>query len=193
VIRLFQHQQPLEAADADMAVAQPRQHGGAGGRRLVAAPQRLAGFHHAEGFGGVDAQRLEHLGGQNFAHRAFQRQPPVARAAPWGGAAALGAQIEQPPFAIEHLRKQKAAPVAQLGVVNPELVPVIAQRQGARQIAFQRLEPREMIKPGRIASPPSPTAAAQRWLRQRSVACGKRRAPPRRPARGQRGDAGAGV
>ena len=61
-----------------MAVAEPHQHRRAGRRRLVAAPQVLAGLDHRKGLAGVDAKRLEHFGRENLAHRALQRQPPVA-------------------------------------------------------------------------------------------------------------------
>ena len=39
---------PLEAADADVAVAEPDEHGGAGRRRLVAALERLARLDQRE-------------------------------------------------------------------------------------------------------------------------------------------------
>ena len=64
--------EPLEGADADMRMRQPHQYAGARRRGLVAANQRLAGFDQAEGLGGVDAERLQHLGGEDFAHAALQ-------------------------------------------------------------------------------------------------------------------------
>ena len=44
ILGLAEEREPLERADADMPVAQPRQNGRAGGGRLVAALQRLAGL-----------------------------------------------------------------------------------------------------------------------------------------------------
>ena len=43
--------------------------------------QLLAGFDQRKGLGGVDAERLEHLGREDLAHAALERQPPVAEAA----------------------------------------------------------------------------------------------------------------
>ena len=57
----------LEGAEADVAVRQPHQHRRPGGRRLVAARQRLAGLDQGEGAAGRDALGLQHGGGQDFA------------------------------------------------------------------------------------------------------------------------------
>jgi hypothetical protein len=150
---LFQRHQALETADADMPMRQPHQHGGASRAGLVTAMEMLAGFDHGEGFRGVGAQRFQHGGGQNLAHRAFQRESPVALSAPWRDARSLGAKVHQPPGAIAHLGKEEAAPITQIGIVMAELVAVIAQRQRLGQIALKRLEPPEMGDPRLVAQP----------------------------------------
>ena len=68
--------------------------------------QLLAGLDHREGLRGVDPERLEHLGGEDLAHRALQRQPPVGGAAVGREARALGAEVEQPARAVAQLREQ---------------------------------------------------------------------------------------
>jgi hypothetical protein len=147
---LLQCHQPLETADADMAMRQAGQNRRTCRAGFIPAMEMLAGFHHAQRFGRVGAQGFEHFGRQNFAHRAFQRQTAIALTAPWRGARTLGAKVEQAARAIAHLGKQETAPVAQLRIINPELMPVIAQRQRLGQIAFQRLKPAEMVEPCRI-------------------------------------------
>ena len=87
--------EPLEGADADVAVDEADEDRGAGRRGLVAADQRLAGLDQREGLRGVDAERLEHLGGEDLAHAALERQPAVAHARPGRRARALGAEVEQ--------------------------------------------------------------------------------------------------
>ncbi len=78
----------------------------------------FAGFDQAESLGGVDAERLQHFGRENFAHAALERQPAVALARPGRAPAALGAEIEQPPvLGVAQLREQKAAAVAEIGIV----------------------------------------------------------------------------
>ena len=149
--------QPLEGADADMAVAEPGQHRRAGRRGLVAALQLLAGLEQREGLRGVDAERLEHLGREHLAHAALQRQPPVAEAAVGRRARALGAEVEQPAAVVAQLGEQEAAAVADVGIVHAELVAVIAQRQ--RLLAGCRAAARSGAKcrfPRRRS--PSPTA-----------------------------------
>ena len=127
-------------------MAQPDQHRRARRRGLVAAHQLLAGLDHREGLAGVDAQRLEHLGGEDLAHRAFQRQPPVGGAAPRRRPEPLVPRSSSRPCAIAQLGEQEPAPVADLGVVHPELMAVIAQRERLRQVAGQRLEAPEMAR-----------------------------------------------
>ena len=153
----------LEAADADVAVAEADQHRRARRRGLVAAAERLAGLDEREGLRGVDPERLEHLGREDLAHAALQRQPPVAAARPGRRARALGAEVEQPAVdEVARLGEEKAAAVAEVGVVGPELVAVVAQRQRLGEAAGQRLEAAEVARssrrrPGRRArcAPPS--------------------------------------
>ena len=96
LVGLAEESEPLERADADVAVAEPRQHRRAGRRGLVAALQRLAGLEQREALRGVDAQRFEHLGRQHLADPALERQPAVGVAAVGRLARALGAEVEQP-------------------------------------------------------------------------------------------------
>ena len=58
--------EPLESADPNVGVREPDEDRRAGGRRLVAPEERLAGLDEREGLGGVDAERLEHLGGEDL-------------------------------------------------------------------------------------------------------------------------------
>ena len=118
VIAFFQRQQPLEGADADVAMAQSRHHRRAGRAGFVAAGQRLAGLHHAEGLRSVDAERFEHFGGEDFAHRAFQRQPAVARARLHGVWPDPLVPDPKPVLAIAQLRVKEAAAVADLGIAR---------------------------------------------------------------------------
>ena len=107
----------LEAADADVAVAEADQHRGAGGRGLVAARERLAGLDEREGLRGVDAERLEHLGGEDLAHAALQRQPPVAAARPAGGPEPLVPRSRSRPSARSRAwakRKPRPSPMSGL-------------------------------------------------------------------------------
>ena len=96
ILDLAEEGEPLERADADMAMAKARQHRRAGRRGLVAALERLAGLEQGEALRGVDAERLEHFGREHFAHAAFQRQPAVGVAAVGRLPRALGAEVEQP-------------------------------------------------------------------------------------------------
>ena len=57
---------------------------------------------------------------------------------------------------VSHLREQEAAAVADLGIVRPELMPVIPQRQRLVQAARHWLEPPEMRKPFRVVQPVQP-------------------------------------
>ena len=164
---ILEEGQPLEGADADVAVAEPGQHRRAGRRGLVARGQLLAGLEQREALRRIDAERLEHLGRQHFAHPALERQPPVGGAAVGGLARSLGAEVEQPARVVAQLGEQEAAAVADVGIVLAELVAVIAQRQRLRQIAGQRLEAPEMRRSTSIS--PRPTRSAQRRLRKRTT------------------------
>ena len=93
---------------------------------------------------------------------ALQRQPAVAEAAVGGLARALGAEIEQAAARVAQLREQEAAAVADVGIVHPELVAVIAQRERLGEVVRQRLEPAEMADPVVVARARQPDRAAQR-------------------------------
>ena len=147
--------------------------------------QRLAGLDQREGLGGVDAERLEHLGGEDLAHAALQRQPAVAAARPGGGARALGAEVEQAAVGeVARLGEEKAAAVAEVGVVGAELVAVVAQRQRLGEAAGQRLEAAEVARSSRRrrgrrgrCAPPSGRCGS---------AAASRESPPGAPGRRRR-------
>src|SRR5690606_23872963 len=104
----------------------------------------------------------------------LQRQPPIAAARPGRPPRALGAQIEQPAVGqVFELGKEKAAAVAEIGIVALELVAVITQRQRLGETAGQRLEAAEMGDPLFVRQPIEPhlrrrplVAIAQEMLRK---------------------------
>ena len=151
ILGIAQVSEALEGADADMAVTQPDQYRRAGGGGLVAAFERFAGFDQREAARGVDAQRLEHFGGEHFAYPPFERQAAVAEAAPRRRARSLGGEVHQAPARVAQLRKQEAASVANLGIILAELVAVIAQRKWLFEAVGQRFEATEMRQPRGVA------------------------------------------
>ena len=89
-------------------------------------------------------------------------------------AAALGSKVEQASVVTGQLREEEAAPVANLRVVNPELVTVIAKGERLSEIPRQRLEPAEVAGPLVIiqdaqTDPPSPSAIQESRLALRKV------------------------
>src|SRR5205085_5536617 len=149
-LHLFLRVEPgeaLEGADADMAVLEPDEDRGAGGGGLIVALQSLAGLDQREGLGGLDAQCLQHLGGEDLAHAALQSQTAVAEAGVGGLARALGAEIEQPARAVAELGEEETPPVADVGIIGAELVPMIAQRQRLGEVVRERLEAAEAAEP----------------------------------------------
>src|SRR6202041_1130426 len=97
-----------------------------------------------EALRGVDAERFEHARRQHLAHAPFQGETPIAGARPGRAARALGREIEKPILLVIGLREEEAASVADLGVVNLELMAVIAKRQRMRVILGQGKEAGEM-------------------------------------------------
>ena len=166
-VGLAERGEALEAADADVGVREADEDRGAGRRGLVAAGQGLAGLDEGEGLGGVDAEGLEHLGGEDLADAALERQPAVGAARPGGLAGALGAEVEQPAVGeVAELGVEEAAAVAEVGVVHAELVAVVAQRQRLGEAAGQRLEAGEAGDPGGVveaveADPRRPAVVAE--------------------------------
>ena len=151
--------------------------------------ERLAGLDQREGLRGVDAERLEHLGGEDLAHAALQRQPAVAAARPGRRARALGAEVEQAAVdEVAHLGEEEAAAVAEVGVVDAELVAVVAQRQRLGEAAGQRLEAAEVAgssrrrrgRRGRSAPPSGRCGSAAASRGRRPGGPGRRRPSPRR-------------
>ena len=132
-ICLPQCRQPLETANTDMAVVKPYQYCRAGWRRFVASHKGLTSFDDREGARSRDPERFEHFGGEHLAHAALQCQTAIAEAAIGCGARALCAQVHQAVPLIATLREQEPSPVADIGVVNAELVTVIAERQRLRE------------------------------------------------------------
>ena len=138
----------LKRAKADVAERKAREHGRARGAGFIAALQRLAGFNEAERTRCGNAERLEHRRGQHFAHAALQRQASVPRAGPGGCPRALGGEIEQSPAdRLAHLGEQEPAAIAQIGIVNAELMAVIAHRQRLAEVTRQGFETREVRAP----------------------------------------------
>jgi hypothetical protein len=174
LLGLAQHGEALEGADADVAVAEAHQHRGAGRRGLVAADQRLAGLDQREGLGGVDAERLEHLGGEEFAHAALEGQASVTAARPGRLAGALGAEVEQAAVdRVAQLGEEEAATVADLGVVGAELVAVVAQGQRFLEAAGQGFEPAEMREPAPRAEEAEADAGGPSVISEAQVGAGK--------------------
>ena len=115
-------------------MAKPDHHGRAGGGGFVAPFQRLTCFDDGECLGSIHPKRFQHLGRQDFADTAFQRQAAIGGTAIGRGARTLGPKVQQASRLIAHLGEQKAAPIANLGIVHAELVAVIFERQRLRQI-----------------------------------------------------------
>ena len=99
------------------------------------AGEALAGFDQTEGLRGVDAQGVEHLGREDFAHAALEGQATVALARPGRASAAFGRQIQQAlgAGALLGLSEEEAAAVTKIGVVALELMAVIAKGDRSRQ------------------------------------------------------------
>ena len=131
----------------------------------------------------VDAERLEHLGGEDFAHAALQRQPAVGGARPGRAAAALGAEIEQPAVrrgrasARTESRARRRVRGCRCGTDG---------RGSAAPAAFESCPARARSgRNGRSirrrSARRAPTRSAQRWLR--IAQDDAREIAPRRPRR----------
>ncbi len=155
----------LERPEPDVAVRQPHHDGRSCRRRLVMSLKVFARLDQRQDAAGRHAQAVQHGRRQRLARPALQRQPPVGMTRPRRLARAFGAQVEKAGFFcfpnaslaeggclrdFPHLRRQEAAPVADVGVVNAELMAVIAHGHGAG-LAGQGLEPAEMGDPFRVA------------------------------------------
>ena len=178
----------LEGPEADVAVRQPHHDRRAGRRRLVVALQRLAGLDQRQDAAGRNPQAFQHGGGQDLAHPALQRQPPVPAPRPRRLAGAFRSEVEKSivlvfpiaslaeggclrglvvPIALlaeqgclrgfSQLRRQEAAPVADVRVVGAELVAVIAHGDGAG-LTGQGPEAAEMAQPFLLAQRVQPDA-----------------------------------
>ena len=163
----------LEGAEANVRVAEAHQHRRACRRRLVAAHERLAGLEEAERLRGGDAERFQHLGGEDLTHPSFEREPPVAPAGPRGRPAPLGAEVEESARVVQQLGEEKASPVAEVRVVHVELMAVVAERQRGRKVARQRLEPPEVRLPLAGIQRPEPDALGPALVAEAERAPGK--------------------
>ena len=137
--------------------------------------ERLAGLDEREGLRGVDAERLEHLGGEDLAHAALQRQPPVAAARPAGGALSpwcrdrAGARRRGRAPGRRESRGRRRCRGCRRGTDGRGSAAPAARgscRAAARSGRSGRSTPSS-------ESPPSPIRAAQRSLRKRSRVSGK--------------------
>jgi hypothetical protein len=71
---------PLEATKADVRVAEADEDGGSRRGGLIVAIKGLAGLEEAPCLGCVDAERLEHFGGEHLADAAFEGEAAVTAA-----------------------------------------------------------------------------------------------------------------
>src|SRR5690606_31339273 len=113
------------------------------------------------------------FGGQDVPYRTLERKPAIGRPAVGCHAAAFGPKIQQPPVRVAQLREQKTPSIADFGVINPELVAMISQRQRGLQIVRHWAESAEMVDPLIVAKPAEPNrgrppvvAVAERMLRE---------------------------
>ena len=174
-----------------MAVAEPRQHRRAGGRGLVAALQRLASLEQGEALRRVDAERLEHLGREHFAHSALERQAAVGMAAVRRLARTLRAKVEQAAAIVAELGEGEAAAVADLRVVHAELMPVVAQRQRLGEVVGQGSNRQKCASP--VGRQFQPDALCPALVEKARVAFGKPRRLDRiEKIRPEREDLGVG-
>ena len=159
---------------------QADEHRRAGRAGLVAALQRLASFHQREGARGRNAQGFQHRRGEHLANAALQRQPAVAVARPRRAARTLGGEVEQPAagrLRLPQLGEQEATAVAEVGVVNAELMAVIAHRQRPRLVVRQGFEPGEMRQPLRGGQGIESHAGRRSFIAETKPCGGKRRRP----------------
>src|SRR3546814_909495 len=130
----------VKCPDTDMTMTEAYQDRGSGGRRLITARQFLAGLDQREGLAGVHAQRFQHFRGQYLADAALQSQPTVAKTAVGRPSRSFGAKVKQPTRAIAKLREKKAPAVADIGIIDMELMTMISERQRFFERICQWLE-----------------------------------------------------
>ena len=79
-----------------------------------------------------------------------------------------------PPLgAVAQLSEQEAAAVAYVGIVHPELMAVVAQRQRLREIVGQRLEAAEMADPLLVVERGEADRFGRAVVAEPRIACGK--------------------
>ncbi len=166
---------PLEGAEPDIGGRQPHQHRSPRRAGLIGPLQGLARLDQGEGPAGWNAQGLQHLAGQHLPHPALEGQPAVGGARPGGAARALGPEVEQPAAPrLAHLGEQEAAAVAEVWVVDPELMAVIARGQGFGLVLGQGLEAAEGGDPLRVRQRVEPHRPGGAVVAESDDALGKR-------------------
>ena len=140
-------------------MGQAGQHGRTGRTGLIIALKRLAGLDEAKGPRGRHALGFQHGGGQHLSHAALEGQSAIAAAGPGRAARALGGKVQQTRrralcgWGLTKLRIEKAATIAELGIIDPELVAVITHGQGLGLIARQGFKPGKGRHPVGITQP----------------------------------------
>ena len=81
LVWFFKHQEALKGTYADVTVAQPHHHRRTRRRRLVITMECFASLDDRKGLRCVDAQRLEHFGGEHFPDGAYQDIPGLCKVA----------------------------------------------------------------------------------------------------------------
>ena len=66
------------------------------------------------------------IGGEDFAHAALEREAPIGGARIGRLAGALGAEVHEAIPVVAHLGEQETAPVAQIGIIGAELMPMVS-------------------------------------------------------------------
>src|SRR5262249_56480892 len=113
----------------------------------------------------VHAERFQHLGREHLAHAALEGQPTVAATRPRRLSGPLRTEVEQAAVLdVVELGVQEAATVAELRVVDAELVAVIAERQALGEVVRQRIERREASLPLRVVERVETAARRPAWV-----------------------------
>src|SRR3546814_6963509 len=84
---------------------------------------------------------------QDLADAALQSQPTVAKTAVGRPSRSFGAKVKQPTRAISKLREKKAPAVADIGIIDMELMTMISERQRFFERICQWLELAKMRYP----------------------------------------------
>ncbi len=135
-------------------MAEAYQDSRARGAGFILPHQGLASLHKGEGPRGRYAQGLKHARREHFADPALQRQPAVATSRPRREARPLGRKVEEPAGpGLPQLGEGEAPAIANLWIVNAELVAVISLGKGSGQVVRKGSEATEMVRPLRVGQP----------------------------------------